>query len=75
MHSLDNEYGQCDLAVVIFDTEQNGKSFDIVIKDLATSKLGCLLLNSDGVVAFDHLAGVYYTQVDAEGRGSRVFRH
>jgi protease II len=34
-----------------------------------------LILNTDGQVAFDQIAGFYYTQVDAKGRGSRVFRH
>lgn len=37
--------------------------------------LPILILNTDGQVAFDNLAGIYYTQVDAQGRGSRVFRH
>ena len=34
-----------------------------------------LILNTDGEVAFDKLAGFYYTQVDETGRGSKVFRH
>ncbi len=34
-----------------------------------------LILNTDGQVAFDKLAGFYYTQVDSTGRGSQVFRH
>ena len=37
--------------------------------------LPVLILNTDGVVAFDKMAGFYYTQVDAKGRGVRVFRH
>ena len=34
-----------------------------------------LILNTDGEVAFDKLAGFYYTQVDGRGRGAKVFRH
>ena len=34
-----------------------------------------LILNTDGQVAFDKLAGFYYTQVDSAGRGAQVFRH
>lgn len=37
--------------------------------------LPVLILNTDGQVAFDSLAGIYYTQVDATGAGRRVFRH
>ena len=37
--------------------------------------LPVLILNTDGEVAFDKLAGFYYTQVDSMGRGCKVFRH
>lgn len=62
--------------MLAFDTERNGKSFDLLVKDLDQDKLlPVLILNTDGQVAFDNLAGFYYTQVDAEGRGARIFRH
>ena len=49
----------------MIDTEQNGTSFDIIVKDLDQQLLTpVLILNSDGQVAFDSLAGFYYTQVD-----------
>jgi len=39
---------------MIFDTEQNGKSFDIVVKDLNSGKLlPVLILNALDEVAFD----------------------
>jgi oligopeptidase B len=61
---------------MIFDTEQNGKSFDIVVKDLNSGQLlPVLILNALDEVAFDHHQGFYYTQVDADGRGKRVYRH
>lgn len=34
-----------------------------------------LILNVKDEVAFDKMQGFYYTQVDAEGKGKRVFRH
>jgi protease II len=62
--------------VLIFDTEMNGKSFDIIVKDLSTSKLmPVLILNAQDEVAFDKHQGFYYCQIDAEGQGKRVFRH
>ena len=62
--------------VLIFDTEQNGKSFDIVVKDLSSDKLmPVLILNATDEVAFDQHSGFYYSQVDADGRGKKVFRH
>jgi len=58
------------------DTEQNGKSFDILVKDLSIGKLmPVLILNAQDEVAFDRQQGFYYVQVDASGRGKRVFRH
>ena len=61
---------------MVFDTEQNGKSFDILIKDLEQDMLlPVLIMGTDGEVAFDKMAGFYYTQVDTNGRGARVFRH
>jgi len=73
---VDTEYGTARLAVMAFDTEQNGRSYDLLIKDLDQNLLlPILILNTDGEVAFDDLAGIYYTQVDGEGRGCRVFRH
>ena len=37
--------------------------------------LPVLIVGTDGEVAFDKMAGFYYTQVDTHGRGARVFRH
>lgn len=75
-HSVDSEIGKANLAVIVLDTEGTGKSFDIIVKDLDQNVLmPVLILNSDGQVAFDQLAGFYYTQVDASGLGKRVFRH
>lgn len=62
--------------MLIFDTERNGKSFDMIVKDLTTDTLmPVLLLNANDEVAFDGHHGFFYTQVDAEGVGKRVFRH
>jgi protease II len=73
---VDSDYGKANLAVIVVDTEQSGTAFDIIVKDLDQNVLmPVLILNSDGQVAFDQLAGFYYTQVNAEGRGCRVFRH
>eukprot|EP00347_Sterkiella_histriomuscorum_P005460 403356529 len=64
------------IAVMIFDTEQTGKSFEIVIKDLKINRLfPVILVNTDGEVAFDKNDGIYYTQVDSNGRGHKVYRH
>lgn len=73
---IETEYGTARFAVLALDIEQNGHSFDLIVKDLETGQLlPVLILNTDGEVAFDKLAGFYYTQVDSTGRGSRVFRH
>ena len=62
--------------MLAFDTECNGESFDLIVKDLEQDRLlPVLILNTDGQVAFDKLAGFYYTQVDGSGRGCKVFRH
>ena len=75
-YKVDSEVGKANLAVIVLDLEGSGKSFDIVVKDLDQDLLmPVLILNSDGQVAFDQLAGFYYTQVDAAGLGKRVFRH
>ena len=59
---VDTEYGTARIAVLAFDTERNGKSFDLLVKDLDQDKLlPVLILNTDGQVAFDNLAGFYYT--------------
>jgi len=56
------EYGSAKIAVLVFDTERNGKSFDLIIKDLETNQLlPVLILNTDGEIAFDKFAGFYYT--------------
>ena len=34
-----------------------------------------LILNAKDEVAFDQVQGFYYTQVNAEGIGKRIFRH
>ena len=48
----------------------------MLVKDLEQNVLlPVLIFNTDGQVAFDKLAGFYYTQVDGAGRGTRVFRH
>lgn len=76
MQSLDTEFGKANIAVIMLDTEQKGISYDIIVKDLDQNILmPVLILNSDGLVAFDKLAGFYYTQVDASGRGTHVYRH
>lgn len=62
--------------VLVFNTELNGRSFDIVVKDLSSNKLmPVLILNAQDEVAFDKFQGFYYCQIDAEGQGKRVFRH
>lgn len=67
----DSEFGTARIAVLAFDTEQNGHSYDLLVKDLEQDiLLPVLILNTDGEVAFDKLAGFYYTQVDGVGRGS-----
>ena len=73
-------YFQIDLkanyAVLFFDIEDNGYSFDIIIKDLNSGKLTpAVLTNCQDEVAFDGQQGFFYTQVDASGRGKKVFRH
>lgn len=73
---VDSEFGSARIAVLAFDTENNGHSYDLLVKDLEQDRLlPVLILNTDGEVAFDKLAGFYYTQVDGVGRGSQVFRH
>ena len=73
---IETEYGTARIAVLALDTEQNGFSYDLIVKDLESGQLlPVLILNTDGEVAFDKLAGFYYTQVDPTGRGARVFRH
>ena len=48
--------------MLVFDTEQNGKSFDIMVKDLSIDRLmPVVIVNSDGQVAFDKFNGFYYT--------------
>ena len=61
---------------MIFDTEQNGKSYDIIVKDLNSNvMMPVLILNAQDEVAFDDHQGIYYTQVDADGIGKKVYRH
>ena len=71
---VNEQEGYC---VLVFDTEQNGKSFDVLVKDLNTGMMmPVLILNSLDEIAFDYgTQGFYYTQVDATGRGKKVFRH
>ena len=58
----DSEFGTARIAVLAFDTEQNGHSYDLLVKDLEQNLLlPVLILNTDGEVAFDKLAGFYYT--------------
>ena len=58
----DSEFGTARIAVIAFDTEQNGHSYDLLVKDLEQDLLlPVLILNTDGEVAFDKLAGFYYT--------------
>lgn len=46
---IETEYGTARLAVLAFDTEQNGKSFDLLIKDLDQNVIiPTLILNTDG---------------------------
>ena len=57
---VDTEFGTARLAVLAFDTEPNGKSFDLLVKDLEQDLLlPVLILNTNGQVAFDKLAGFY----------------
>ena len=73
---VDTEYGTARIAVLLFDTDQNGQSYDILVKDLEQNELlPVLIVGTDGEVAFDKMAGFYYTQVDPNGRGARIFRH
>ena len=59
---VDSEYGTARIAVLAFDTEQNGSSYDLIVKDLETNELlPVLILNTDAQVAFDKIAGFYYT--------------
>lgn len=58
----DTEFGTARIAVLAFNTEQNGHSYDLLVKDLEQDLLlPILILNTDGEVAFDKLAGFYYT--------------
>ena len=34
IQSLDTEFGKANIAVLMIETEQNGQSFDIIVKDL-----------------------------------------
>ena len=59
---VDTEYGTARIAILVFDTEQNGQSFDILVKDLEQNELlPVLIVGTDGEVAFDKMAGFYYT--------------
>lgn len=63
-------------AVLFFDTEENGNSFDLVVKDLNSNQLmPVVLTNCQDTVAFDKQNAFFYCQVDAYGRGKNVFRH
>ena len=43
-----------DFCVLLMDTEQNGQSFDIIVKDLSSGQLTpVLILNAQDEVAFD----------------------
>ena len=56
--------------------EQNGKAFDIVVKDLTSGQMMPILItNCLDEIAFDSNEGFFYVQVDADGQGKRVFRH
>jgi protease II len=51
-----------NLAALAFDTDMNGNSFDILIKDLSINRLMPVILrNTDGEIAFDKHNGVYYS--------------
>ena len=46
------------------------------MKDLRANKLmPVLILNAQDEIAFDKHEGFYYTQVDPDGMGKKVFRH
>ena len=34
IQNLDTEFGKANIAVLMIDTEQNGTSYDIIVKDL-----------------------------------------
>jgi len=56
---IDDEQG---IAAIMLDSEMNGKSIDIIIKDLKINKMmPVLLTNTNGEVAFDKSSGIYYT--------------
>lgn len=57
-------------AAIIFDTQRDGKNFDIIVKDVLLDRLmPMIILNSTGSVAFDQLNGFYYVLRDLNGRG------
>ena len=50
------------MAVLAFDMEGTGKSFDLLVKDLDSNELmPVLIVNTDAQVAFDNFAGFFYT--------------
>ena len=60
-----------DKAAIIFDINNDGKFYDILIKDLQTKcLLPIIVRNSNGDVAFDQLNGFYYVLRDLNGRGT-----
>lgn len=63
--------------VVFFDSQEQGKSFEILVKDLETGKvLPTLLTNCLDEVAFDKGdASFYYTITGPEGYGKKVMKH
>ena len=62
--------------LLFFDTDKTGRSYEMIVKDLNTGAMDpALFMNVDLGVAVDKHHGFYYTEVDADGSGRRVFRH
>jgi protease II len=62
--------------VLFFDLKGDGKSFDVLIKDIANDiLLPVVLYNCDFDIAFDKHDGFYYTQLDLFSRPCKIFRH
>jgi hypothetical protein len=56
-------------AALIFDTINDGKNYDVIIKDVLLNKmLPIIIRNSNGDIAFDQFSGFYYILNNAEGR-------
>jgi hypothetical protein len=58
---------------LVFDTDGNGKGYDIVVKDMKKGKMEPIVVcGTNGEVAFDRLDGFYYVLKDMNGRGKKL---